>query len=626
MPKPAAGFPNFRLIRDAILAAPPTPAGFPLDALRDADMRQQLHAAAHLQPFLQDTRTEAIRALETAPEPLSFRLFRLFEVTGDRADFERVYFDRRRRLAALALATMLDDTDAYLTALSDLIWDVCGEYTWSLPAHLPIGIEQVQANHVPPEQVVDLFAAHTAHMLAEIASLLGERLPDWLHYRIRTEIERRVFQPVFHNPRHFWWESAPMNWASVCGGCVGMAALILVEDRERLAGMIDRVVRTMECFLDGFGADGGCPEGISYWVYGFGFFTYFTEMLAAFTAGQIDLLASERVRQIAAFPQVVSLGDGRYINFSDAPEQAVIHPGLGSQLAARLSVSIPELRPPRFDADHIFRWGHLTRDLLWTDATALAQPVSEGSFYLHDLAWIVERHIWNGHTVAFAVKGGHNDEPHNHNDLGHFIIHVGGESLLADLGAGLYTRQYFREQRYEFLHTGSQGHSVPIINGMPQREGADHAAVPMHYERRSDGVAFALDLTRAYADSADNDSALEAFTRSYEWTAAPPDEPHQSAVLRLTDTFRFGASGGHIDECFISFVQPVIEENAVVWQGARGKITMPFDPSVFAVDVQALDTQMHRGEHVTVYRLQMRVQMRAQAQTIPFVFQVDLMT
>ena len=147
---------------------------------------------------------------------------------------------------------------------------------------------------MPPEQVVDLFAAHTAHMLTEIVSLLGELLPDWLHYRIRTEVERRVFQPAFQGSHRFWWETASMNWASVCGGCAGMAALILVEDRERLAVMIDRVVRTMECFLDGFGSDGGCPEGISYWVYGFGYFTYFAEMLSAFTAGQIDLLQSER--------------------------------------------------------------------------------------------------------------------------------------------------------------------------------------------------------------------------------------------------------------------------------------------------------------------------------------------
>lgn len=615
--KLAAGFPNFRVIREAILGAPPLPAGFPLNTLHDADMRQQIRAADHLQTFLCGMRIEAARAQETPLEPLSFSLFRLFETTGERADFERVYFDRRRRLAGLVLTSVVDHTSDYLTTLSDLIWEICNEYTWALPAHLPIGVVQVRENRLPPEQVVDLFAAHTAHMLAETVSLLGPQMPDFLRYRVCVEVERRLFKPIFSDPHHFWWESALMNWASVCGGCTGMAAMILVEDRERLAGMIDRIVRTMECFFDGFGADGGCPEGISYWVYGFGFFVYFAEMLSTFTAGQIDLLQTERVKQIAVFPQVVSLGGGRFINFSDAPERVMIHPGLGSHLSTCLSISIPDLKPPQFDGDHIFRWGHITRDLLWTDRNMVDLPLTEDTYYLHDLMWVIDRRVWSGSTVAFAAKGGHNDEPHNHNDLGHFIIHVGGESLLADLGAGIYTRQYFRELRYEYLHTGSQGHSVPIINGMTQRAGVDHCAVPRHYEKRADGVAFVLDLTRAY-----DDSALEMFMRSFEWSVHAME---RTAVLRLTDTFKFSSSSCQIVENFVSLIQPAITENSVVWQGAHGRVVMQFDPADLAAEIQMLETQMHHGEPVNVYRLQMRAKRLIQNPIIAFSFRIDLL-
>jgi hypothetical protein len=614
--KPAAGFPDFDSIRAAILAAPLIPAGFPLDVLHDAGVRQQLRTTPHLQSFLDAMRLEALRAQKTPLETLSYSLFRLFEMTGDRDAYQRVYFDRRRRLAGLVLAAVIDDTDDYLTSLYDLIWEICNEYTWALPAHLPVGMNLVIANPVPPEQVVDLFAAETAHMLAEIVSLLGDRLPDWLHYRVRTEVVERVFQPAFHGLHRFWWETASMNWASVCGGCAGMAALILVDDRERLAIMIDRVVRTMECFLDGFGSDGGCPEGISYWVYGFGYFTYFAEMLSAFTAGQIDLLQSQRVRQIAAFPETLSLGGGRYVNFSDAPEKVVIHPGLGSRLMARLSLSIPDLTRPLFHADPCFRWGHITRDLIWTEANALEKSVAEGSFHLDDLAWVIDRRIWDGNTIAFAAKGGHNGEPHNHNDLGHFILHVAGESLLTDLGAGIYTRQYFAEQRYDFLHTGSQGHSVPVINGRPQREGSNHLAVPLHFERRSDGVAFRLDLTRAY-----DDPTLESFVRSFDWSVDPL---HHAAVLRLNDTFRFGTSNGRIVEHFISVVQPTISENTVKWQGRHGAVTMPFDPSIFNAEINVLHTQTHNAEPIVVYSLQMRVRKSERTQTLELSFELSL--
>lgn len=589
-------FPSFGGLRAAILSAPERPAGFPLEALRDPAALAAIRAAPHRQPFLDRMRSEAARAASTPPEPLTFALFRLFETTGDRAAYERVYFDRYRRLAALALVSAIDATDDYLPALSDLIWDVCQMYTWALPAHLPVGVKAIQANRVPPEQVVDLFAAHLAHALAEVASLLGERLDPWLHYRIRTEVERRIFRPVFDDPRRFAWESLPMNWAAVCGGCVGMAALILVDDRERLAGMLDRMLRALECFLEGFGADGGCPEGIGYWVYGFGFYAYFAETLRAFTAGGVDLLQGEHVRRIAAFPGAVSLGAGRFVNFSDAPQRAVIHPGLGSRLAARLGEAIPGLRLPDFDSDPIHRWGHVTRDLVWTAADALDLPVADGTFFLPEVAWLIDRRAVAGGMVAFSAKGGHNAEPHNHNDLGHFILHVGGETLLADLGAGVYTRQYFGAGRYDLPHTGSQGHSVPQIDGQPQQAGADHAARVLAHEVRPDGVTFALDLTRAYADP-----NLDSFVRAFEWTRSGGQ-----ATLRLTDSFRFGGLPAGVEERFISLVEPQIEGGVVRWTGASGSVRLTFDPEQFAAEVDSLETQDHDGAALTAYRLRLR--------------------
>ena len=32
-------------------------------------------------------------------------------------------------------------------------------------------------------------------------------------------------------------------------------------------------------FLDGFASDGGCAEGVVYWAYGFGYFTYAADLL-----------------------------------------------------------------------------------------------------------------------------------------------------------------------------------------------------------------------------------------------------------------------------------------------------------------------------------------------------------
>src|SRR2546422_1009099 len=49
----------------------------------------------------------------------------------------------RRRLVGLALTSVIDQTDVYREALENLIWELCNEYTWSLPAHLPVGVEVI---------------------------------------------------------------------------------------------------------------------------------------------------------------------------------------------------------------------------------------------------------------------------------------------------------------------------------------------------------------------------------------------------------------------------------------------------------------------------------------------------
>ena len=610
------GLPSFRAIHDALLAAPPRPIGFPFPKLRDPAEIQALRTAPHVQQFLIEMRAEAERARTTPVPPLPFSLFQLFETSGDRAAYEQPYFDRRRRLAGLALATAIDTTVQYLPALADLIWEICNEYTWSLPAHLPVGIAAVQAYRLPSEQVVDLFAAQTAHVLAEVLALLGERLDPWLQYRIRTEIERRIFQPLFHDPQHFKWESEPMNWAAVCGGCAGMAALILEDDRERLAGMLDRVVRALEVFLESFGNDGGCPEGLDYWVYGFGYYTYFAEMLRQFTNDQLDLLNGEKMRRIAAFPQAVNLGSDTWVNYSDADEHAHIHPGFASRLMTRFQQPIPGLKLPDFHSDHIYRWGHITRDLMWTHAAALQATVTDGSYYLPDLAWVIDRHIVEGATIAFSAKGGHNAEPHNHNDLGHFIVHLGGENLLADLGAGVYTRQYFSAERYEAWHTGSQGHSVPVINGQTQRAGREYAASVVRYEPQPRGVTFVLDLTRAYA-AAD----LESFVRAFDWSV---EAESRSATLRLTDTFKFAALPAALEECFISLRQPILDASTAIWNSHGGSITLHFDRDQFEPGVEAVATHTHFGETITLYRLKLRALTTAQQRTDHFVLACHL--
>ena len=137
---------------------------------------------------------------------------------------------------------------------------------------------------------------------------------------------------------------------------------------------------------------------------------------------------------------------------------------------------------------------------------------------------VVRRTDQTGRCWELAVKGGHNGEPHNHNDCGSFLLNLDGERLAIELGAPEYTADTFGPKRYSLLATRSSGHSVPIVNGFEQAAGLEFDAKLMAVEAGSSEVRLQLDLTRAYPVQAGHERLL----RTIELNVA-------AGVLRVKD-------------------------------------------------------------------------------------------
>ncbi|MDF2722515.1 MAG: hypothetical protein K0Q59_2190 [Paenibacillus sp.] len=594
---------HFIQVKKAIASMPVRPQSlYPYAEAWTPERLREMRSAPHLQKLIEEIREAAERAVEQPLPSVPYTLFRLFESEGTRKPFEKPFFDRRGVLLALVLATVIDETDRYMDTLQNVIWDICAEYTWCLPAHLPFGMDAIRTNRRPPEQQVDLFAAETAHALAETITLLAGRLDPWIDYRVKSEIERRVLRPLFEDIVPFKWETNPNNWSAVCAGAAGMAALLLVEDRERLAGMIDRVNRAMESFLLGFGGDGGCAEGISYWAYGFGYYTYFADMLNTMTEGELDLLQLPKVKNIAAFPARSCLSGTHYPAFSDADRSWMPPPGLLCRLSSRLGVPLPAIPAmPSFHADHCYRWPTILRNFTWTDPSCFDRPLPEQTTIFPDLQWVVDRGQLEGIDIAFAAKGGHNDEPHNHNDIGHFILYAGGEDMLTDLGAGLYTRDYFGSKRYANVHNNSFGHSVPVIDGHAQQAGRNHSAEMEVVERDSNGdgvLRVSLEAAKAY-----DAPHLRQWRRELGWERRAGES---RAVLHVRDRFAFDTLPGQLEEAWISDLNPEFGEGVVVWTGRKAKLTLRYEPEQFEADAEQLQAANHAGEPRIVNRVRLR--------------------
>jgi hypothetical protein len=568
----------------------------------------QASGAAHLTGLVAEVRAVAARA-RTTPAPLLLRSeYSRYAQTGDRLRYERRYFARRCRLVSLAATALLDNpADSHLSTLVAELEATCDEYTWALPAHE----DYATALGRGMDQCVDLFAAETAHTLAETVTLLGDRLPTALCHRVREQVEHRVLSAYFDDPRPQRWESWANNWSAVCAGAAGMAALALVDDPARLDRMVDRVRSAMATFRSGFGADGGCAEGVEYWVYGFGYFTYFAEALRDRTGE--DLLTADGIRDIAAFPARVALGSGAYVAFSDSTERPMLPAGLLSRLAARLGTPVPELPAvASLHADHCYRWGHLSRTLAWTDPAILARKAPSGTEYLANLGWVIDR----TEAVTFAAKGGHNDEPHNHNDLGHFVLYAGGESLLTDLGAGEYTKDYFGPARYSALHPSAEGHSVPLLDGRAQRTGRDAAATVLEFREHPDGLEFALDLTAAYQVP-----GLRSLRRTFHWHRRDSD-PAGNSPDRLAIVDSLVADRAlDLDELFISRRRPVLVAGTATWPGTFHTVALP--TSGWQPVVEELATADHHGHPEMVYRLRLRRRAPAGVSSHPLTFTIS---
>lgn len=595
---------------------------------RTAGKWEVIRTSPFFHDLLQAVETAAGEYLAQPLRALPYSKFKLFETTGSRKEYESDYFEHRKRLNVFAVLSLIYGDPRYLAALEDTIWAICDEYTWCLPAHLKDHSRNM-AESVPEtvmeqgilhqkfrdqQLMLDLFAAETGFALAEIVSLLETRIAPLVVARARREVFRRVLEPYSGLGPALWWETATMNWAAVCAGSIGAAALYLIEDDLVLAPVLRRVLDTIDCYLKGFGEDGASTEGISYWTYGFGFFTYFAALLKQRTAGKLDLLQGEKVRRIALFQQRCYMTANFVVSFSDAELTANFMPGLTHYLKSVFpEVEIPERRyQSLWEDDTANRWPHLVRNFVWVNPTNPSGLRTEGSDYFPDARWLISRVNLGANRICFAAKAGNNDEPHNHNDLGSFILHINGDNLLADIGRGEYTRQYFGSERYEFFCAGSQGHSVPMPAGARQKAGRQYAARIIETRIDATEDRMAMEIAPAYGDP-----NLVSLVRRFNFIKTGNPE------LTLNDSYQF-LHPVSVTERLISFYQPVLlDDGRIRLEGPHSRIEILHDAGGIT-EIHCEPFVSHEGIPYSVYMIDFRINPTENRMSVGFRFVIKV--
>ena len=439
---------------------------------------------------------------------------------GNRSRFQRISFDRRARLAALVLGECMEGRGRFLDDILNGVWAICEETYWGVPAH--VGAQR-RGSGLPDvtEPTVDLFAAETGMLLAWTHYLVGDRLQEispLATERILYEVDRRILAVNLERD-DFWWMGfsgrTVNNWNPwICSNWLA-AVLLLEQDQERRVASVSKILRCLDNFLNPYPRDGGCDEGPGYWGRAAASLYDCLELLHSVSDGGIDVFEVPLVKEMGRYIYRVHIHGPYFINFADA--------------AARISP----------DGGLIFRYGTRIQDPLLTGFgvyLARGQKLGEGAvrgsfgvlgrvlptlFSLSELAFAeprlpLQRDVWfpqlevmasrfqagSASGLYVAAKGGHNEESHNHNDVGNFIVYADGLPVLIDVGVETYTAKTFSSRRYEIWTMQSAYHNLPTINRVMQSDGREYRAANVDYESNDRKVEFGLDLHQAYPEEA----------------------------------------------------------------------------------------------------------------------------
>ncbi len=489
---------------------------------------------------------------------LPWTVFAENKITGNRVNYEGCNFEKRRQLAALVMAEIMENKGRFLNDIINGLGSFCEESWWGIPAHYGKRIPLTDL------QEVDLFNAETASLIAWTRYMLQPQLdkfsPD-VCQRIDKEIEHRILKPAVE--RDYWWKTAGMNWNPwICSNWL-TCVLICEHDDNRRNEAIKQIRKATEAFINAYPADGGCDEGPGYWDRAA---ASMFEILRLWP-NQTDFIPfADKIRAMAAYAYKTYIGHDYCVNFADAHENKavqqvnIVYPfGLWlndltmRQFGAYLAKQKKLFNNPAKLYDKSGNFPALGRELLFLRQINQLIVETPQEPLLKDV-WLDHLQIMAARRgkLFVAMKGGTNGESHNHNDVGSFIVYAENEPLLIDPGVGEYTAKTFSKERYNIWTMQSQYHNLPQINGIDQKDGKRYAAKIVNHKNGQ----LALDITNAYPQ----DASVKSWVRSLNIS---------SKRISITETYELSEYKQPTRLMLISILRPTLSSNGIISLGSH---------------------------------------------------------
>ncbi len=540
----------------------------------------------------------AERLLETEYPMLNASMYMEYIRNGNRSHFEGRYFKRREMLCDFLFAELAEEKGRFTEQIIDGVWHIMEETSWIIPAHNWNGKNLKESVVSLPDTFntwdenddmkhIDLFSAVTGAFMAWVWYLSGDILDPQnpvIRTRLLSQLKQRILHP-FYTYNHDWWmgEALPErlnNWTPwIISNVLTVIAFCEEDDALRCAG-VEKCLVILDRYINNLPEDGGCDEGPGYWNVAGGSLFDCLELLYDMTDGNINIFDEDVVRRFCCYIMNVSIKGNTYINFADASSCLSPDFRMISRMGRRLgiprlsafasSLVYDETGKEKIDVSH-FAIAHYSTyrsvQNMAEDIPTCEPFVPEKCIFFPNLQIAITR---DSDDMFLALKGGHNNESHNHNDVGQFILFDGDTPIIMDAGVEAYTKTTFSPQRYTLWAMRGNYHNIPTIAGCEQQPGTQYRAETVSYDETTG--ALTLELKDAYP--------VEAGIVSYRRSALLLD----SAATVIDDIHLTEAAP--VEFHYLTADKPVFEGNSILFAtGHKAEFDPVLLPSVEAIDL-----------------------------------------
>ncbi len=535
-----------------------------------------------------------------------------FVRTGNRYIMEEVYNQNLAALKKLVFAELAEGKERFLPQIIDGVWAVCEITSWSISANIGL---QKKGPGLPDvhEPIVELGAGITADVMAWTYHLFKNTFDKYsplIAQRLKQEIEKRILQPYYAR-NDFWWMALDgkkrivNNWNVWLNYEVLTCILLVEEDPAKRVDGIYKTMRSVDQFINYYKEDGGCEEGPAYWSHAGGMLYNYLSLLGQATGNNINIFNNPLIKNIGNYIGKAYIDGDWYLNYADAA--AKLTPDAG--IVYQFGIATGDTLLTRFGAylAHRQQWEKLPpvatlhgglRNLF--AAQEIIQAPAQQPFLAQ--AWMEGTGIAIARDQAGSAKGfyysalaGHNEESHNHNDVGACVLFYNGAPVLIDVGNGTYTGQTFGAQRYEIWTMRSAYHNVPLINGVEQKEGKQFAAKNVSFTHTPAEATFSLDIAGAYPAEAQ----VKQWTRSYQL------KRKRSFIIK--DSYTLQANKGNTALHFMTSAPVQRKREGVLQLEAGGEtLELLYDPKACKATIEQVsvtDPKLLQSWPAVIHRL-----------------------